>query len=392
MQLPHSLHLAYCTNIHRGETWLETLAALERHTLEVRDRVCPKEPYAIGLRLGVRAALTLYDRKERDAFRRWLDRNRCYVFTINGFPYGQFHGTRVKEQVFQPDWSTSARVEYTRALFEIVADLVPPGVSGSVSTVPGSHKELIRDAKQESDILTNVREMGEWIARLSDARGVDLHLGLEPEPLGYIENTPETLAFFEKLGTSEPVRRCLGVNYDTCHLAIEYEDPAVSLRRFAEAGIRISKLHLSSALRVTPEREVLHRLTSFQDDVYFHQVIARRDDGSLHRYRDLPDALTAAAATRPSSTEEWRIHFHIPLHAAPEEWFQTTTDHLTGALDVLGKNPSLCQHLEMETYTWEVLPEDLRATTVEDQLMKEYEWTLGELTKRGLAENKATGS
>ncbi|HWB06526.1 MAG TPA: metabolite traffic protein EboE [Verrucomicrobiales bacterium] len=385
MELPYGLHLAYCTNIHRGETWPEILVALERHTLEVRDRVCPAKPYAIGLRLGVQAALTLYDRKERDNFRRWLDRNRCYVFTINGFPYGQFHGTRVKEQVFQPDWSTAARVEYTRALFEIIADIVPPGVAGSVSTVPGSHKELIRDAKQEADILTNLREMGEWIARLSDKTGVDLHLGLEPEPLGYIENTPETLAFFEKLGTSEPVQRCLGVNYDTCHLAIEYEDPAVSLRRFAEARIRLSKLHLSSALRLAPHPNVLRRLRDFQEDVYFHQVIARRDDGSLQRYRDLPDALAAAASARPSSTEEWRVHFHIPLHAPPDDMFQTTGDHLTGALDVLARNPSLCQHLEMETYTWEVLPREMRSATVEDQLMKEYEWALGELGKRKLA-------
>ena len=385
MEIKHGIHLAYCTNIHRGETWEETFAALERHTLEVRDRVSYGRPYAIGLRLGVQAALSLYDKRERLAFQRWLEKNQCYVFTINGFPYGQFHGTRVKEQVFQPDWSTSARVEYTRALFEIIADLVPPGIAGSVSTVPGSHKELIRDAKQESDILTNIREMSEWIVRLSDATGKDLHLGLEPEPLGYIENTPETIAFFEKLGRTEPVDRCLGVNYDTCHLAIEYEEPHTALTQLAEAGIRLSKLHLSSALRLRPEREALDRLRSWQEDVYFHQVIVRHDDGSLQRYRDLPDALAAAAEKKPASGDEWRVHFHIPLHAAPDELFGNTSDHLTGALDVLGANPKLCQHLEMETYTWEVLPEDLRASTVEDQLAKEYAWTLGELEKRGLA-------
>jgi sugar phosphate isomerase/epimerase len=384
MELKHGIHLAYCTNIHRGESWRETLAALERHTLEVRDRVCADKPYAIGLRLGAEAARTLYDRKERDDFRRWLDKHHCYVFTINGFPYGQFHGTRVKEQVFQPDWSTAARVEYTQALFEIIADLVPPGVSGSVSTVPGSHKELIRDSKHETDILQNVRETGEWIARLSDRRGVDLHLGLEPEPLGYIENTEETLAFFAKLGRSEPVQRCLGVNYDTCHLAVEFEEPQDALRQLAEAGIRLSKLHLSSALRLTPESDALHRLRAFQEDVYFHQVIARRDDGTLQRYRDLPDALTGAAAQRPGSGEEWRVHFHIPLHAAPDELFRNTCDHLTGALDVLAANPSLCQHLEMETYTWEVLPPEMRSARVEDQLVKEYEWTLRELRKRSL--------
>jgi len=383
MELTSGLHLAYCTNIHRGESWPETLAALERHTLAVRERVCPGRPYAIGLRLSADAARTLYDRAERLAFARWLDRHQCYVFTINGFPYGRFHGTRVKEQVFQPDWSTTARVEYTRALFEILADLLPPGLSGSVSTVPGSHKELIRDAQHRADILTNIRDMGEWLARLADSRRLDLHLGLEPEPLGYIENTPETLAFFAQLGNSEPVRRCLGINYDTCHLALQYEDPARALTALTDAGIRLSKLHLSSALGLRPVPEALARLRHFQDDVYFHQVIIRRDDGTLLRHRDLPDALTSTQ--KPSAGDEWRVHFHIPLHAPPDEIFANTVPHLTGALDHLAARPGLCQHLEMETYTWEVLPPHLRAASVEDQLEKEYAWTLTELQRRGLA-------
>jgi hypothetical protein len=153
----------------------------------------------------------------------------------------------------------------------------------------------------------------------------------------------------------------------------------------ADAGIRLSKLHLSSALRLTPLPDALKRLRAFQDDVYFHQVIARRDDGTLHRHRDLPEALTAAAAKRPAESEEWRVHFHIPLHAGPDEMFDDTRDHLTGALDVLAADPSLCQHLEMETYTWEVLPPDMRSATVEDQLAKEYEWTLAQLAARGLS-------
>ena len=380
----HGAHLTYCSNIHPGESWAEVRANLERYFPAVRERVAPGAPFGIGLRLSARAARELGAAGALTGFRDWLAREQLYVFTINGFPYGHFHGKRVKEQVFQPDWSTSARVEYTQALFEIIADLVPPGVSGSVSTVPGSHKELIRDAKHEADILKNVSETGDWIARLSDARGVDLHLGLEPEPLGYIENTPETLAFFEKLGRSESVQRCLGVNYDTCHLAIEYEEPQVALKQLREAGIRLSKLHLSSALRLRPEREALDRLRVFQEDVYFHQVIVRRDDGSLHRHRDLPEALAAAALKKPGSDDEWRVHFHIPLHAAPDEMFQNTSDHLTGALDVLAEQPALCQHLEMETYTWEVLPGEMRAACVEDQLEREYAWTLAELEKRGL--------
>src|SRR5262245_4180199 len=110
MKLNHGLHLAYCTNIHRGETWAETLDALQRHTLAVRERVAPGQPYAIGLRLSDQASRDLLDRKTLLDFQHWLDRNNCYVFTINGFPYGKFHGTRVKEQVYTPDWTKRERV------------------------------------------------------------------------------------------------------------------------------------------------------------------------------------------------------------------------------------------------------------------------------------------
>src|SRR5208283_2351267 len=125
MQLNHSLQLAYCTNIHRGETWMETLASLNNYALAVREKVCPKKPFAIGLRLGERAAVELSERDTLLAFHRWLDKNGCYVFTINGFPYGQFHGTRVKEQVYRPDWTSPERVAYTNRLFDLLAQLVP---------------------------------------------------------------------------------------------------------------------------------------------------------------------------------------------------------------------------------------------------------------------------
>jgi sugar phosphate isomerase/epimerase len=387
MELRHGLHLAYCTNIHRGETWPEIQAALQRHTLRVRDRVCPAgERYAIGLRLSAQAARELYDPSARRAFRRWLDENDAYVFTINGFPYGNFHGRHVKEQVFQPDWGTPQRLEYTQALFEILADLIPDGVSGSVSTLPGSHKELLREPKADSEktILTQLRSMAEWTARLADRRGLDLHLGVEPEPLGWFENTAETVDVFNRLGQSEAITRCLGVNYDTCHFAVEYEDAATSLSAFRDAGIRLSKLHLSNALRLQPTPSALRALAAFQEDVYFHQTIARMDDGQLRRHRDLPEALASALRGEPVG-DEWRVHFHIPLHAPAHEPFGDTSDHLTDTLTFLGKNPTLCAHLEMETYTWEVLPPQLRSTTVEEQLEKEYAWTLAHLRAHQLA-------
>lgn len=384
MELNHGQHLAYCTNIHRGESWEETLAALESHTLDVKSRVCPGRRYAIGLRLSAEAARKLTDQSERDSFKRWLEKHNCYVFTINGFPYGRFHGTRVKEQVFQPDWATRERVEYTRTLMEIAADLAPADTGASVSTVPGSHKELVGSPAHAAAIQRNLREAAEFVARLSDRTGRDLHLGIEPEPLGWIEDTTETIQFFEAT-IPQSLRRYLGVNYDACHLAVEYEDPERGLRNLHSAGIRISKIHFSSALTLQPDPESLRRLQEWTDDVYFHQTIARHSDGALQRFRDL-DAALAFAAARPGGTGvEWRVHFHIPLHSPPGAPFGDTRGHLTSVMDVLAADPALCRHLEMETYTWEVLPPAARTARVTDQLVREYEWTLGELRRRKLA-------
>jgi hypothetical protein len=390
MQLNHSLQLAYCTNIHRGETWPETFASLQHYTLAVREKVCPQKPFAIGLRLGERAAVELSDPGTRLAFQRWLDKNACYIFTINGFPYGQFHGTRVKEQVYRPDWTSPERVAYTNRLFDLLAELLPAGVAGSVSTLPGSFKEFHPSVEAQKTIRKNIWRSVEHIARLSEKTGRKLHLGLEPEPLCLLENSAETISFFEQLRAEHPhdprLAEHLGVNYDCCHFAVEFEEPQIVLPDFVNHGIKISKIHLSSALKVQPTAEAREALKKFADEVYLHQVVARNEKGKLKFHHDLPDALSFQPSTfnlQPS--EEWRIHFHVPLHAPASPPFENTGDHLLGTLDWLAENPQLCSHLEMETYTWEVLPPELKAQSVVDQLAAEYNWTLAELAKRGLA-------
>jgi hypothetical protein len=393
MRLSHGLHLAYCTNIHRGETWPEIFGALKEHVLAVRDRVSPGQPYAIGLRLSDVASRELVQPDKLAAFRRWLEAENCYVFTINGFPYGQFHGTRVKEQVFQPDWSTEERLDYTKRLFTILAAIVPDEVEGSVSTVPGSHKELITSPDQPAAIRRNFWQAVDFIADLSERTGKALHLGIEPEPLGWIENTEETLQFYADMVKERPdetgkLQEFLGVNYDTCHFAVEYEDAMESLDCFHAAGIRISKLHLSSALKVKPTPGTLAALKAFAEDTYFHQTIARRENWELVRYRDLPVALAKAEGGKQNAETEWRIHYHIPLHAAPTALFDTTVDHLIAALDWLSVHPGACSHLEMETYTWEVMPAELKKRSVVDQLVEEYRWTLAALEERGISNDE----
>jgi sugar phosphate isomerase/epimerase len=388
VKLTHGLHLAYCTNVHRGGSWQETLASLERHTLAVRRAICPDAPYAIGLRLSDAASRELAVPAVLKDFQRWLERNRCYVFTINGFPFGNFHGTRVKEQVCQPDWTSPERLAYTNRLFDILAELLPEGVEGSVSTVPVSFKQFRLGTRELAVARNHLWRCVDHQEQLTRRTGRKLHLGLEPEPFGTVENTAEFITFFGQLEADRPgdlrLREHLGINYDTCHFALQFEHPGEALQRLHRRGIRISKIHLSNALRVHPTHEVRAVLPSFDDGVYFHQVIERRADGELVRHADLDAALATSESDGPQFDREWRIHFHIPLHAPERALIGTTVDHLRGTLDVLKQNPRLCSHLEMETYTWEVLPRELKQARVEDMLVSEYRWTLGELKSRGV--------
>jgi hypothetical protein len=175
------------------------------------------------------------------------------------------------------------------------------------------------------------------------------------------------------------------VNYDTCHLAIEFEEPEPAIKALLSAGIRISKVHLSSALRLRPTAEAVTKLSAFQDDVYLHQVVVSEGGTVTRRFKDLPEALSWFANSPNEAGDEWRVHFHVPIHAQPEAWFADTRDHISGLLSLLGAEPGWCRHFEMETYTWEVLPEAIRSGNVVDQLVAEYAWCLREFENHGLA-------
>lgn len=383
--------LGYCTNIHPAETWAETLNALETHVLIVRDKLVkngdqPSErDFPIGLRLSAIAAAELLSHDNLPKFKDWLAENRSYVFTINGFPYGSFHGTRVKEKVFLPDWTSPDRIEYTQNLFKILAQIAPHSTGGSVSTLPASHKSFAAD---ESLIRENLINLAYFIEDLSQRHQLDLHLGLEPEPLGHFENTAETLAFFGRLHhqAKSPtiIGNRIGLNFDSCHFAIEFDDAAPSLNALSSlAAIRLSKIHLSNALSLNPaDPSAIEAIRRFDEPIYFHQVIAQREDGSLERFADLPLFLSSvdSGKTNPADFTEARVHFHIPLDSQPAAPLRSTHTHVAETLGWCAKNPTACSHFEIETYTWGVFPENLQRP-VEEQIAAEYHWVLEKLRK-----------
>ena len=380
--------LGYCTNIHPAETWAETLHALDTHVMAVRERLLDSgeqpadRPYPIGLRLSAIAARELLGGDNLARFKDWLAEHGSHVFTINGFPYGSFHGTRVKEKVFLPDWASKERVDYTKDLFQILAEIAPKDVGGSVSTLPGSHKTFHAD---ESIIRDNLIDLAYFIDDLSQQHQIDLHLGLEPEPLGHFENTAETLAFFERLNKQAKspaiIGKRIGLNFDSCHFAIEFDDATPSLDAIHFASIRLSKIHLSNALSLNPaDPAAIDAIRKFDEPTYFHQVIARRPDGSLERFLDLPVFLSAVdeGKVNPADFAEARVHFHIPLDARPVAPLASTQHHVEQTLQWCKKHPAVCKHFEIETYTWAVLPQNLQRP-VEQQIAAEYHWVLSQL-------------
>lgn len=389
------LHLTYCLNVHPGETWEENFEAIRNETLKIRDRVAPGKAFGLGLRLGHLAADRLVSPEILDKFKAFLEKHNLYVFTINGFPYGDFHSAGVKENVYRPDWRTRERRDYTIQLADILSKLLPEGVYGSISTVPGSYKKWI---KSDIDRTEMIHHLMACVAHLSDIRektGQDLCIGLEPEPDCFIETTRETVAFFTRdLGgqgrqylaelagctgpkAGEMISRHLGVCFDTCHMSLQFENLSESIALLREHGIRLAKVQVSAAIKTSGTEESMERLRDFCDPVYLHQIKVCVGENDILSFEDLPVAL-ANQDLQKQPEGEWRIHFHVPLYFTGDKGFESTSTELTqdffrNAIEGGG------EHLEIETYTFDVLPRAFRKNTIAESVSDEYAWVLKRL-------------
>jgi sugar phosphate isomerase/epimerase len=398
VNLGAGVHLTYCSNIHPGESWAEVRANFDRHLLAVRDRLMPEGDFGVGLRLSARAAAELSEPATLGEFQDYLGRNRLYVFTINGFPHGAFHGTRVKEDVYLPDWRDAERLRYTNQLADLLAELLPddPGIEGSVSSVPGAFKPALGGPH---DVALMVEQMLRHVAHLVALRsrtGRLIALALEPEPCCFLETIDEVVAFFERdLHGAAAVQRTmeltrldraaatqalhdhLGVCLDLCHAAVEFEDAADCIRRLDQAGIRVHKMQISAGLRLPAlKADALAALQRFGDPIYLHQVV-QRGPGGLTRFADLPEAF--ASLKDSTADREWRVHFHVPIFLDRLSPFGSTQSFIREVLAMHRARP-VSAHLEVETYTWAVLPEPFRSGTVDEAVARELAWVRTELS------------
>ncbi len=395
----HTFHLGYCMNVHAAEDVPQVHETLEKYVLPLRQVLAPDAEFGVGLRLGGRAVNRLwFNRNDRARLKDVLAQNRLVAFTLNGFPIGDFHAGQVKEQVFRPSWLEEARVNYTCQAADVLADLCGSAPRATISTVPGSFKPWGDGPEVLGGICRNLVRAAVHMHKLHERTGKEVMVCLEPEPFGTLETTEETIRFFrdwvwakgkhqimEHLNLAEPaaeasLERHLGVCFDTCHQAVEFEDLPASLRALGTAGVPIGKIQLSCALSAQGASRV-EDLRPFAEDRYFHQVIGRGAGHTRLRCLDLPDLLRDPGRDWLAAAE-WRTHYHVPIHLAKVGPLATTQADLAKALDhVVATGAST--HLEVETYTWDVLPQAHRRAAAGDDLLeclrRELSWVIDRL-------------
>lgn len=359
-----NLPLCYCTNVHPGRSLAEVDLGLDQYTAPLRKNYGAALAAGLWLAAPVVAEL-LAEPRRLPMFRERLDSHGLTCHTLNAFPYGDFHSRRVKENVYLPDWADPRRLKYTLDCALILADLLPEGVEGSISTLPLGFKGFTHSGDHLDRCADALLEAAVGLDRLFGQTGRLIRLAIEPEPCCLIETTGEAVAFFGRLweraarqGVLEKAQRHLGLCYDVCHQAVEFEDIPASIGTLSAAGLRINKVHITCALELgSPGDNAVGRqaLATYVEERYLHQTVARTRANGIVRQLDLTQELALDPPPEFRDAEAWRIHFHVPVHAERLGPLRTTRSELRQALAAVAKL-EYAPHLEVETYTWEVLP------------------------------------
>ncbi len=375
------VHLAYGTNVLPAEDVDGLVAQVSGYGDRLRallgtDRV------GLGLWLPAAAAHRLAaDLGEVARLRDALARHGVEVVTLNAFPYAAFQDAVVKRAVYHPTWAERSRLDYTLAAARVLAALLPDDAErGSISTLPlGWRTPWLGDRQRQTE--THLAELASGLADLSAETGRAIRVGFEPEPGCVVETTEQAV---ERLASVDT--KWLGVCLDLCHLAVGFETAADALARLDAAGLPVVKVQPAAALVVDdPDDEATREaLTAYSEDRFLHQV-RQRQGARLASRDDLPDALDGRRKLGTGSP--WRIHFHVPVHADPTPPLRHSRDDLTQSLaTLLGGPTARVDHLEVETYTWSVLPSGAPTSeaALAEGLAGELAWVRDELCSLGL--------
>jgi hypothetical protein len=390
-------HLTYSTLVHPGDDWAQMWESLTTYVPKVKARIAHNQRFGVSLRLSAKSAETLAaSRTERDRLRKFLGDNNMYLYTVNAFPYGAFKGTVVKEEVYEPDWRSEERTRYTQNVADVLADVTDADVSPSIQSAPLGFKPRVTGSDVVASFTSHVLRVAAHLVALEARTGRTVTLALEPEPYCFLETTDETIEYFTnhlysgaaaetlarlaRIPISEAhvaLRRHVGVVFDICHQAVEFEDIAASLQKLVDAGIPIFKLQEAAALHVPQvTKEAVDILKRYAKTIYLTQTVEKKD-GKLTRFLNLEDAF--AAFDKDPGPREWRTHFHVPVFLDEIGPFRTTRFAIEDALRFHKSRP-LSRQLEIETYTWDVLPDNLKSGDIVDYVCRELDWVRGELS------------
>jgi hypothetical protein len=349
-----SNHVSYCTNVHPAETFDELIETLNTDVAAVKAKVAPNRTFGVGLRLSAQMVLSM-DEPRLNTLNQTLADQDFYVFSVNGFPYGDFGVGVVKTDVYSPGWHDVRRLDYTKAIADVLVQL--PGPSRrTISTVALGFKPEYDSEQNINAAVEHLRVLTDYLFALEQRTGIHVELCLEPEPGTFLEVSEDVVAFFLTYGfvDNTPQNQHIALCYDTCHQAVMFEDAVDCLETLTDAGVRIGKMQISNAILLNQPDSVEQRaaLQSFSEPRFLHQVVT--NDGALFAL-DLPDVQSPDSQWLNAS--EWRCHFHVPLHWTGNAQLGTTDAEWRKALDYALEH-ALCTHYEIETYTWGVLPKE----------------------------------
>lgn len=379
-----SRQLGYCTNVHAGADLRQTRTNLEKFALVVKQRFSPDDSMGIGLWLSASTSRQLQSSGKTSELAEWLDDHGLVPFTFNGFPYGDFHRDVVKHDVYQPTWFEAERFDYTVDLIDILHAVLPPQLEGSISTLPISWGNPRPSSDQLDAAAAQLCRIAEYLRKLEEQQGRLIYICLEPEPGCVLQRTGDVIDFCRQrllpAGDDDLVHRYIRACHDICHAAVMFEEQDEVLRQYRDAGILVGKVQVSNAVRVSldsmSEEEraaAIEQLYEFAEDRYLHQTVISSSSGqSVEFFEDLPAAL-ASVPDAARKTEEWRIHFHVPIYLEQFGNLSTTQDQIRDCLKSASDQDKLVQ-FEVETYAWDVLPAELQHENVAIGIAEEMRW------------------